>query len=69
MFLVLCKYSLAVLFTLPPLHLPFTSISGEFIVFFVQYFYVFFKIRVFSYLVTWCQNVGFPLEIIISAVN
>ena len=62
-------YSLAVVFTLPPFHLPFTSISGEFIVFFVQYFYVFFKICIIAHLATWCQNVGFPLEIIISAVN
>ena len=65
---MLCKYSL-VLFTLPPFHLPFTSISGEFIVYFVQYFYVYFKVRIVAHLVTWFQNVGFPLEIITSMEN
>ena len=38
---MLCKYTSAVLFTLSPFYLPFTSISGEFIVYIVQYSYVF----------------------------
>ena len=37
-FLMLCEYFFAVLFTFPPFYLPFPSISGEFIVYFVQYF-------------------------------
>ena len=40
-YLMLCKYTQAVLFTLPPFYLPFPSMSGEFIVYFVQYSYVF----------------------------
>ena len=66
---MLCKYTSAVLFTLPPFYLPFTSISGEFIVYFVHYLYVYYEVRIIAHLVTWCQNVGFPLEIIISSVN
>ena len=40
---MLPKDTSAVLFTLSPFYLPFTSISGEFIVYFGQYFYVFFQ--------------------------
>ena len=46
MLLMLCEYVFAVLFTFPPFHLPFPSISGEFIVCFVQNFTYF---ALFSY--------------------
>ena len=69
MYLMLCEYFCAILFTFPPFYLSFTPISGEFIVFFVQYFTCFALFRIIAHLVTWLQSMGFPLEIVISSVN
>ena len=38
---MLCEYFFGVLFTFPPFYLPFSLISGDFIVYFVQYFMYF----------------------------
>ena len=51
------------------IYLPLPSISGEFSFSFIQCFMNISQLCIITNQVTWCLNVGLPLEIFISVVN